>query len=148
MVKSWQEWAFILVALMGVVIATYGVGLHFAPDDSSFCNISASFNCDKVNKSPWATILGIPVAALGLLAYLFVALLVTLRKVIERISGFTSKDFWQYISIIVFVMLAFQIYLTCIEVFVIGALCIVCLGSQLAVIMLAILSGGLWAKSV
>lgn len=38
----------------------------------SFCNISEAFNCDVVNLSPYATLLGIPVSLLGFLAHILV----------------------------------------------------------------------------
>ena len=40
----------------------------------SFCNINDYWNCDRVNKSVFAEILGIPVAILGLFYYLFMSL--------------------------------------------------------------------------
>src|SRR5882724_3829455 len=37
---------------------------------TSFCNVNAEVNCDTVLSSPYSTLLGIPVAAWSLLAYL------------------------------------------------------------------------------
>lgn len=130
---------FLAFALIGVLLSTYGLWLHYAGGPSSICNVSETFNCDKVNKSAYAAVFGIPVALLGLLAYAAVFLLVLKRKAVQRLMSFTEKDFWQYLLGLLLVMLLFQSYLTYVEFSIIRAYCIICLGSQLAVLALAVL---------
>ncbi|MBR9700692.1 vitamin K epoxide reductase family protein [Candidatus Woesearchaeota archaeon] len=140
MAKKNLEKVIVVLAVIGALIAAYGVALHYSPDSSSFCNISANINCDKVNKSPWATFLGVPVALLGMLAYLAVVLLVLKRNLVRKITAFTKKDYWQYLTGIVAVMLLFQVYLTWVELFLIKAYCLICLGSQLIILVLFVVS--------
>ncbi len=139
--KTKQEKIILGLTLVGIIFACYAITLHFAPSASRFCTYGPSLNCDVVNKSEWSTILGIPVAIFGLIAYLLVFIAVLKRKTIEKMLAFTPDDFWTYLYIIVMFMFAFQLYLTFLEAFVIHAYCIVCLGSQLVTILLAIFVG-------
>jgi uncharacterized membrane protein len=146
MKRDATQWAILGLALAGLALAAYSVTLHFAPSDSSFCNFNANFNCDKVNKSPWATFLGIPVSILGTLAYLAVFLITLKQRAIKRWLVFEHKDFAQYLFILVLFMLLFQLYLTAVEAFFIHAYCVTCLGSQFCTIALAFLCWKEWMQ--
>ncbi len=139
--KSKQEKIIIWLALIGIILSCYAITLHFAPSTSKFCTYGPSLNCDVVNKSEWASVFGIPVAIFGFIAYLLVFIAVLKRRTIEKMLSFTSDDFWTYMYILVIFMFAFQLYLTFIEAYVIHAYCIVCLGSQLITLLLAIFVG-------
>ena len=136
----------IILALVGAALSAYAIPLHYK-DGGSICDINETLSCDAVNKSPWSTLFGIPVAVFGFIAYLLVALLVLKRRTVSDVLAFTEKDFWQYVFVFVLVMLGFQGYLTYIEVAKIGAYCIVCLGSQAIVLALALATGWLWRSS-
>src|SRR5919112_1981245 len=84
--------------------------------------------CETVQSSRYASILGIPVALLGLVAYGGLVFSVILWTEIGIYLGF----------LISLVGTLFSIYLTYLEVFVIGALCQWCLAS--AAIMVAALA--------
>lgn len=125
---------------IGTANAGYALWQHYAPAGSAFCNLSTTFSCDIVNKSPFSEFLGIPVALIGIVGN--IALLAAglwLLRHPSRAAG-------------VYLMLAlgalgFSLYLTSIEVYLLGAFCIVCLFSQgmvLAVTALAVLA---WRKS-
>lgn len=64
-----------LIAFVGAVISAYLV-YHFVDvtnsfiREPSFCNISSSFDCDKVAKSKYSVFLGVPVASWGMMYYL------------------------------------------------------------------------------
>lgn len=127
------------LAVLGMLFSAYGLQLHYDGGES-VCNVNDRFNCDTVNKSSWSMFLGIPVALLGLLAYAAVFLLVLKREAVMETLAFTGRDFWLYLSLLVTLMFAFQLYLTLAEVFFIKAYCIVCLGSQAAILGLLVLS--------
>jgi uncharacterized membrane protein len=137
--RTRSEYAILAVALIGILLSVYAITLHYSPSSSSFCNISANVNCDKVNKSPWAVIFAIPVAILGLLAYLAVFLITLKRRAIKRWLAFSDKDYAEYFVLLAMVMFLFQLYLTFAEAFFIHAYCIVCLASQVCTIALAYL---------
>lgn len=136
---SKHEQAMLGVALVGILLALYAIPLHYS-SGGSICDINDTLNCDVVNKSQWSTLFGIPVAVLGFLSYLAVFFAVLFRKRIQRMLEFTENDFAQYLLFLTAVMFLFQLYLTFAEVFFIGAYCIVCLVSQVAVFLLFLLA--------
>jgi len=133
-----HEKTILVLALLGIFLSAYAVSLHYSPTKSRFCEINDVFSCDKVNKSPWSELFGIPVAVLGVLSYTAIFLFVLKRRTIERILFFSTKDFLQYLLFFFCVMLGFQIYLTLTEIFFIHAYCLVCIGSQTITLLLAI----------
>ena len=121
----------IILAIFGVCISGYAVYLHYAPS-SGVCHFNRTFDCDLVNKSDYAEILGIPVAAFGVIGYgvLWAGAVLSEKKrsyalltLFASIGGFL-----------------FALYLTGLEIFVINAYCIVCLASQLVILVMVILS--------
>jgi len=141
-----DKWILIL-AFIGILLAAYALPLHYASDGTGICNISESFNCDKVNKSPWSELFGIPVALLGLIAHLVLFLTVLKRKTIAKLLEFSIKDIWQYVLVLVGIMVAFQVYLTYVEIMYIHAYCIICLTNQVVVLLLAWLTYSLWKEA-
>ena len=125
---------------IGTANAGYALWQHYAPAGSAFCNLSASFSCDIVNKSPFAEVLGIPVALLGILGN--IALLAAGLWLLRH----PSRAAGVYLALALGAR-GFALYLTGIEVFLLGTYCIVCLFSQgmvLAVTALAMLA---WKKA-
>jgi uncharacterized membrane protein len=111
--------------VVGVLISAYLTWTHFA-GLTPVCTGSGE-GCQTVQSSRYASLLGIPVAVLGLVAY---GGLVFSVAVWAEIGIFLS-------FLISLVGTLFSVYLTYLEVFVIGALCQWCLAS--AVIMVAAL---------
>jgi uncharacterized membrane protein len=116
--------AAVLVALIGLGIATYLTIVHYA-GGSPVCAIA--HGCATVQKSRYAELAGVPVAVLGLLGY--VAILAALLRDTE-----TSRTAAAYLSI---GGLAFSGWLTYVEVFAIHAICIWCVGSAICMALLA-----------
>ena len=141
MARPRSDIAILLIAVIGIALALYATTLHFKSSGDSICDISETFSCDKVNKSPWATFFGIPVAILGAISYLAVFLIILKKRAIMRALSFTSKDFAQYFLLLTVVMFGFQAYLTFVEIFWIHAYCVVCLGSQLCTLVLLLIAG-------
>ena len=117
--------ALLALAVVGVLISAYLTWTHFA-GLTPVCTGSGE-GCQTVQSSRYASLLGIPVALLGLVAYGGLVFSVALWKEIGIYLGF----------LISLVGTLFSIYLTYLEVFVIGALCQWCLAS--AAIMVAAL---------
>jgi len=130
----------LIISAIGLLVSLYAVQLHYGSGES-FCNIGDTFNCDKVNKSTYSELLGIPVSILGSLSYLLVFILVLKMETISKKLDFTHRDYLQYLFLFTIAMLAFQVYLTGVEVFILNAYCIVCLISQLCTFMLALVIG-------
>jgi uncharacterized membrane protein len=119
--------ASIVVALIGLGIATYLTVVHYA-GGSPVCAIA--HGCETVQKSRYAEFAGVPVAVLGVLGY--IGILASLARDDE-----TSRTATAFIAI---AGLAFSAYLTYREVFTIHAICIWCVGSAICMAVLAVLS--------
>ncbi len=72
--------AIAFVALGGVAISSVSLYHHFSKSKTSFCDINESFNCDLVNRSTYSTVLGVPVALIGILGYLLILALATVYR--------------------------------------------------------------------
>ena len=134
--KTKFEKTLLAVSFIGVLLSAYAITLHYSNSESSICHIGPLFDCDKVNRSPWSELFGVPVAIFGLLAYLAVFYVVLFRHRIMRWTAFTHKDIALYLFIAATGMLGFQAYLTLIEMFVIKSYCLVCVGSQICTLLL------------
>ncbi len=128
----------LILSLAGIVLSGYLLANHFGLG-TGVCNISPTIDCDKVNASPYSSILGIPVALIGLLG--FVAMFVV------GYAGRFYPDTWigerhgRLLILLAGVGAAFGVYLTYIELFVILAICPFCVaafGVNLAILGLAV----------
>jgi vitamin-K-epoxide reductase (warfarin-sensitive) len=132
--------AIALVALAGAAVSSISLYHHFATSKTSFCNFNESFNCDLVNRSTYSTVLGVPVALIGILGYLLILGLATLYR--------NKAETTVVLFMVSIGGLAFALYLTYIEKFVLVAWCILCLTSLTFIFSAAILSGVAVAKAV
>lgn len=131
---------FTVLSGVGVIVSVYLFYAHFKPDDDSFCNIGDYLNCDIVNKGIYSEILGIPVSFIGISGYLSLFLIsygmlrgFYFRKLHKRLR---PKRVLQVLTAMVIFAVAFSIWLTYIEFFVLFAACIFCLTQQLIIVLL------------
>jgi len=134
------QWA-LGAALAGLGAALYLVKVHGQAHSgvASFCNLSDTFNCDKVATSPYSVVLGVPVAAWGVLAYGAAALLAG--------WGLTSRRLhaaWPSGLLFLFGLgaVAGSAVLAYVSEFVIGSWCLFCMISWSAAVVLL---GAAWA---
>ncbi|MCR4314526.1 MAG: vitamin K epoxide reductase family protein [Candidatus Uhrbacteria bacterium] len=123
------------LALFGVVLSTYSLAHKTGFTSGALCNLSDTFSCDIVNQGPYSEIYGIPVAAIGVVGY---ALL--LIGVWMKMKNPQDRSLSMFILLASYGGLAFALYLTSLEAFVLYAWCIVCLLSQVTIAALAVLS--------
>ena len=109
-----------LVALVGAVVAGYLTWGHYA-DETVIC--VAGGGCETVQESEYATIAGVPVALLGLLAYSTILALISWDAPVARVSA----------SALALVGLLFSLYLLVLQLFVIDAICIWCMVNDVVV---------------
>jgi vitamin-K-epoxide reductase (warfarin-sensitive) len=129
-----------LVALGGVAISSVSLYHHFNKSKTSFCDINEVFNCDLVNRSTYSTVLGVPVALIGILGYLLILGLATVYR--------EKAETPAMLLAVSAAGLGFALYLTYIEAHVLGAWCILCLTSLSLIFSSAVLSAFLVGKSV
>ena len=128
-----------ILAVAGIVVSSVSLQHHFAKSKTAYCDFGNTFNCDIVNRSEYSTVLGIPVALLGLLGYGAVLVLATRYRDRQetplRLFGGAGAG------------LGFALYLTYIEARVLGVWCILCLSSLVIISLVTAVSGALWLKS-
>jgi len=137
-----QRWMFAVVAVLavaGIAVSSVSLHHHYGTSATSYCDIGANFNCDIVNRSTYSTVFGIPDALIGILGY-------------AALFGWAT--FWRdraQTPMILFgaslAGLAFALYLTYIEAFVLATWCILCLSSLTLISLITLLSAGLLISS-
>ena len=109
-----------IVALAGVGVAGYLTWVHF--DDAALVCVAGG-GCETVQESEYAEIAGVPVAALGLVAYSIVLGLVAWDSPSARLAAAT----------IALVGLLFSMYLLVLQLFVIDAVCVWCMVNDVVI---------------
>ena len=127
-----------VLAVCGVVVSSVSLQHHFAKSKTSFCDINETLNCDIVNRSEYSSILGIPVALIGMLGYAALAGLSTVRRGRRETPALLFGG--------ALAGLAFALYLTYIEARVLGIYCILCLTSLSLIATTTILTAVIWWK--
>ena len=128
-----KTWAIPILALVGLGIATYLAYVEIAHVEAICWPMGG---CSFVQSSPYARILGIPVAVLGVLYYLAIgALWVGQRSATRR---WANRSVLALLAL-TFIGTLFSIYLTFLEIFVVQAICTWCLGSAMAATVLMLL---------
>lgn len=111
-----------VLAAVGVADAAYLTYEWYVP--ANFCDISPTLNCSKVRASPYAVIGGVPTAVVGLGGFLILLGLAALG-----LRGVPSLWRWstdQWLLAFALLGAAIGVVLTLVEIFLIGAICILC----------------------
>jgi vitamin-K-epoxide reductase (warfarin-sensitive) len=121
-----------VLALAGVIVSAISLQRHYARSATQFCDFNQKLSCDIVNRSAYSSIVGIPVAGIGVAGYALLFVLCTfLRTRAEtqnRLLGAAIAGF------------VFALYLTYIEAYVLETWCILCLISLALITTIALLS--------
>jgi uncharacterized membrane protein len=128
-VAQWRTGSMLALALAGLGVAAYltVVALTRGPLACGFLG-----DCQAVQGSVFASVRGIPLAAFGLGMYVALAAMLAFRLARPEQVGLQLLVFGLSLSGVLY-----SVYLTYLELFVIGAICIWCVTS--AVIVAAIL---------
>lgn len=125
-----------ILAVCGIAVSSVSLQHHYATSKTEYCEIGEAFNCDIVNRSAFSSILGIPVALIGMLGYAALAGLATVyrkrRETPAMLFGGAAGG------------LVFALYLTYIEAHVLGVWCILCVSSLSLIAIITILAGIIW----
>lgn len=130
--SSGNRTIFLLIAILsaaGVVDSAIALQRHFAKSTTTYCDFGQKLNCDIVNRSEYSTLLGIPVAAIGIAGYaaLFV-LSVFFRGRSETPNRLLAAALAGF---------AYALYLTYIEASVLTTWCILCVISLLLIFLIS-----------
>lgn len=126
------------IASVGLVISVYLTIAHFNSGTTLACPESATINCQKVTTSPWSYVGPIPVAVLGVVFFLAMAVLCSPPAWRDR-----RADLLRIAGAAVGVLSA--LYLVWAELFRVDAICLWCTAVHLC--SLALLGAVLWTTS-
>jgi uncharacterized membrane protein len=115
--------AIAVLAVVGLAISIYLTYVHYAGIEPVCSSIS---NCERVQTSEYAELVGIPVAVLGIVGY--AAILASLWMRVD------------VTALVAYLALAFSAYLTWAEVFKIDAICQWCVASAIITLAIAVLA--------
>ena len=118
----------ILLALAGVAVATMALRIHYSTDTQP-CSINEKWDCGIVNHSPYAEIMHVPVAAIGIAGYV-------------ALAGLALVGQRALLAALACVGLGFSLYLTGIERNVLQVYCLYCVISLGIISLLTLLSIG------
>jgi len=134
------------LAVVIIVLAIIGIGLsvdslinHYKKTATEFCDINDTFNCDVVNRSIYSKLFGIPVAGIGILGYIVLAVLAKMNR--EKRGASTL------LVLLSLGALGFSLYLTYIEARVLYTYCIICLTSLACISLITIFSITRWVTT-
>jgi uncharacterized membrane protein len=116
------------LALAGVTVSTLALHVHNSTDTQP-CSINEKWDCGIVNHSPYAEILHVPVAVIGIAGYFAIGLLALIRRRAP-------------VAVLAVLALAFSLYLTRIEWSILQVWCLYCVISLGIITLLTVLS--LW----
>ncbi|QNI32479.1 vitamin K epoxide reductase family protein [Alloacidobacterium dinghuense] len=115
-----------LLAVAGVIVAVLALRIHYSMDAPP-CDINAHWDCGIVNHSRYSVMLGIPVATIGIVGYVVIAILALFRR-------------YRLLLVTALAGLAFTLYLTSIEARILQTWCLYCVISQGIMAFIALLS--------
>lgn len=121
-----------VLSLAGVIVSAVSLERHYAKSATAFCDFSQKFSCDIVNRSEYSTLMGIPVAGIGVAGYAALFILAAFWKsraeTPNRLLGAAIAG------------LAFALYLTYIEAYELMTWCILCVISLLLIALISLLA--------
>jgi uncharacterized membrane protein len=118
------------VALVGLIDSIYLTTKHFT-GEAVPCSVIEG--CEQVLTSSYAEVAGVPLAALGAIAY-FIAFSLAI------LAAFGNRLMWTLFSVQVVFMIVFTIWLFYLQAFVIGAFCQFCLLSAATTLVLFLIA--------
>jgi vitamin-K-epoxide reductase (warfarin-sensitive) len=123
-----MKYVLIVLALAGVMVSTLALREHYRTGESP-CSINEKWDCGTVNKSPFAMVWGIPIAAIGIAGYLVLGAL-AFKRSYARLLDLTWMS------------LGFSLYLAHIEKEVLGVWCIYCVISLGIIALMSLITAG------
>lgn len=124
------------LSLTGIIVSAISLQRHYAKSATQFCDFNQKFSCDIVNRSEYSSIMGLPVAGLGVVGYGLLLLLSSLwrerAETPNRLLGAAA------------VGLIFAFYLTYVEAYILTTWCILCLISLLLIFLITLLAALIW----
>ena len=116
--RSGPNWPLLAISSVGIALTGYLSWAAFSGGAPQGC--AAGGGCDVVLNSPWATLLGLPTAFWGLLAYLGLAAIAFVRR---------ADTHWSYAWTAALFGVCYSVYLTVVSLTILESACPYCLTS-------------------
>lgn len=126
----------LVLALIGVADSSYALFQHYAPANTSSCDVNETISCTAINQSEYSVLFAVPVAALGIAGYIFMAALPS--TMLLRLIG--QELALLLLLAVSLVATGFSLWLSYIEIFILRALCPLCVTSQTLVAAITVLA--------
>jgi vitamin-K-epoxide reductase (warfarin-sensitive) len=124
-----MKYLLLILAVFGLIVSTLALREHYRTYGDSPCSINERWDCGVVNHSRYAMLGPVPVAAVGMMGYIIMAVLALLRS-------------YRLLIIPTFAGLAFSLHLANIEKNVLGVWCIYCVISLGIISLMSLLTLG------
>ncbi len=112
------NWPLLALSVLGIALTGYLSWTAFSGGAVQGC--AAGGGCDTVLTSRWATLLGLPTAVWGLMAYIGMAAIAFVRR---------ADRHWSYAWTAAFFGVCYSVYLTVVSLTILGSACPYCLTS-------------------
>jgi uncharacterized membrane protein len=131
-VPRWAVATTFALSLVGLALSIYLTITHFEPQ-ALFCTDKGFINCGVVTSSSQSRLLGIPVAFLGLGAYL-------VMSVLNSPWGWRARNYSIHVArfVIAIISMCFVLWLLYAELIIINNLCLYCTGVHIVTFALLI----------
>ena len=126
-----MRYVFIVLAVLGIIASSLALREHYRTYGDAPCDINEKWDCGIVNHSPFAVLMGIPVADIGIAGYLLLGVL-----------AFKRRFYRLLLAAALLIALSFSLYLAHIEASVLGVWCIYCAISLGLISLISLLSLG------
>jgi uncharacterized membrane protein len=132
---------FAAFAFLGLAASSASTWVHYRilndPTYASFCDVNTTFSCTEAYASRFGSFGGVPVALVGVLFFAFVLGLIALCSR----SSTAAANLPGYLFAASTIGLAVVLYLAYASFVILKAVCVLCVGTYLAVIGLFLISG-------
>ena len=116
--RTGPNWPLLALSGIGMILTGYLSWTALSNESVKGCAVGSA--CDVVLSSQWATLLGMPTAFWGFLAYTTLAAIAFVKRVDRH---------WQYAWVVSFFGILYSAYLTTVSLTVLNAACPYCLTS-------------------
>lgn len=124
-----MRYVLFILAILGIVVSSLALREHYREYGDSPCSINEHWDCGVVNHSRFAMLGPIPVATVGIIGYVLMAVLALMR--------------WYRLLIIpTFAGLAFSLYLANIEAHILQVWCVYCVASLVIISLMCLVDLG------
>lgn len=124
-----MKYLLLTLSVLGIIASSLALREHYREYGDSPCSINEHWDCGVVNHSPYAMLGPIPVAAVGILGYILMAILAFRRS-------------YRLLIVPTFGGLAFSLYLANIEAHILGVWCVYCVISLGIISLMSLLTLG------